>query len=57
MCVLTNKKPKHALPKYDMPYNQRILNYNLEKQSALSLASTPEEADRIIRYLRRKWGI
>ena len=55
--MLMCKKPKHDLPKYDMPYNQRVLNYNLEKQSALSLASTPEEADRIIRYLRKKWGI
>ena len=55
--MLMCKKPKHALPKYDMQYNQRVLNYNLEKQSALSLATTPEEADRIIRYLRKKWGV
>ena len=55
--MLMCKKQKHALPKYDMPYNQRVLNYNLEKQSALSLASNAEEADRIIRYLRKKWGI
>ena len=51
------KRLKHATAKHTMPYDQRILNYNLEKQSALSMASTPEEADRIIRYLRRKWGI
>ena len=51
------KKPKHATAKHTMPYNQRVLNYNLEKQSALSLAINAEEADRIIRYLRRKWGI
>lgn len=51
------KRLKHATAKHTMPYDQRILNYNLEKQSALSLASTPEEADHIIRYLRKKWGI
>lgn len=51
------KKPKHVSPKHDMPYNQRVLNYNLEKNSALTMASTPEEADRIIRYLRKKWAI
>lgn len=54
MCV---KKPKHASPRYSMPYNQRILNYNLEKQSALSVAVDAEEADRIIRYLRKKWKV
>ena len=54
MCI---KKPKHATAKHAMPYSQRIQNYNLEKQSALSLASTPEEADRIIRYLRKKWNV
>lgn len=51
------RKEKHVEPKYTMPYDQRILNYNLEKQSALSLASNAEEADRIIRYLRKKWGV
>lgn len=51
------KKSKHVSPKYTMPYNQRILNYNMEKQSALTLASNAEEADRIIRYLRHKWGV
>ena len=51
------KKPKHATAKHTMPYNQRVLNYNLEKQSALTLAIDAEEADRIIRYLRKKWGI
>ena len=55
--MLMCKKQKHATAKHTMPYNQRILNYNLEKQSALSLANNAEEADRIIRYLRKKWGI
>jgi hypothetical protein len=49
------KKPKHTI--YTMPYNQRVVNYNYEKQSALSVATTPEECDKIIRYLRKKWGI
>jgi hypothetical protein len=40
-----------------MPYHQRLKNYNYEKQSALTLANNAEEADRIIRYLRKKWGI
>ena len=55
--MLMCKKPKHATVKHTMPYNQRVLNYNLEKQSALTLASDAEEVDRIIRYLRKKWGI
>ena len=42
---------------YNLPYDRRILNYNLEKQSALSIATTPEEADRVIRYLRKKWRV
>lgn len=55
MCII-RKKQKHPSI-YSMPYHQRVQNYNYEKQSALTLASTPGEADRIIRYLRRKWGI
>ena len=53
MCL----KQKNTNPAKGLPYNQRILNYNFEKQSALQLASNAEEADRIIRYLRKKWGI
>jgi len=52
MCL--KKKRETA---YNLPYDRRILNYNLEKQSALSIATTPEEADRVIRYLRKKWRV
>ena len=55
--MLMFKKPKHAEPKYTMPYNERIRNYNAEKQSALLLATSQEEVDRIITYLRKKWGV
>ena len=40
-----------------MPYNERIRNYNTEKQSALLLATTQEEVDRIVRFLRKKWNV
>ena len=48
---------KHAEPKYTMPYNERIRQYNAEKQSALLLATTQEEVDRIVRFLRKKWAV
>ena len=50
-------RSKHATPAYTMPYNERIRNYNAEKQSALLLATSQEEVDRIITYLRKKWGV
>ena len=53
MCV----KKKNDSARYNLPYDRRILNYNLEKQSALSIATSPEEADRVIRYLRKKWRV
>ena len=55
--MLMCKKLKHATAKHTMPYSQRIQNYNFEKQSALTMATTPDEADRIIRYLRKKWAV
>ena len=55
--VLNRKKAKHAEPKYTMPYNERIRNYNAEKQSALILATNQDEVDRIITYLRKKWSV
>lgn len=51
------KKLKHAVAKHTMDYQERIRNYNAEKQSALILATNQEEVDRIIRYLRKKWGV
>lgn len=55
--MLNRKKAKHAEPKYAMPYNERIRNYNAEKQSALILATNQDEVDRIITYLRKKWAV
>jgi len=55
--MLNRKKAKHAEPKYAMPYNERIRNYNAEKQSALLLATSTEEVERIVHYLRKKWGV
>lgn len=55
--MLMCKKPKHAEQKYTMPYNERIRNYNSEKQSALILATNQDEVDRIITYLRKKWAV
>ena len=49
------RKAKHAEVAYTMPYNERIRHYNEEKQSALILATTQEEVERIIHYLRKKW--
>ena len=40
-----------------MPYNERIRKYNEEKQSALMMAITQEEVDRIIYILRKKWSV
>lgn len=50
-------KPKRALLNYDIPYNERIVHYNFDKQSAISLASNSEEVERIIHYLRKKWRV
>ena len=55
--MLNRKKAKHAEPKYTMPYNERIRNYNAEKQSALILATNQDEVERIITYLRKKWAV
>ena len=51
------KKARHATAAYTMPFNERIKHYNEEKQSALLLATTQEEVDRIIHYLRKKWNV
>ena len=55
--LMFSKKPKHASPAYTMPYNERIRHYNEEKQSALLIANTQEEVDRVIRILRKKWNV
>ena len=51
------KKPKHATAKHTMPYNERIRMYASEKNSAIELCTTQEEVDRVLRYLRKKWGV
>lgn len=55
--MLNRKKLKHATASHTMPYNERIRNYNAEKQSALLLATSTEEVERIVHYLRKKWGV
>lgn len=50
-------KRKGIATKPAVPYNERIRKYNEEKQSALLMATTQEEVDRIIYILRKKWAV
>lgn len=38
-------------------YNTRIREYNREKQVALLGCQTPEEVERVVEYLRKKWNV
>ena len=50
-------RSKGVTKKPSLPYNERIRHYNEEKQSALLMATTQEEVDRIIYILRKKWSV
>ena len=50
-------RSKGVTKKTSLPYNERIRHYNEEKQSALLMATTQEEVDRIIYILRKKWAV
>ena len=50
-------KQKYAPSKRTMPYNERIKMYAYEKNSALELCTTQEEVERVIQFLRKKWGV
>ena len=51
--MLTRKRPTQP----QLPYMERIRRYNEEKQSALLIATTPEEIERICYILRKKWNV
>ena len=50
-------RSKGIAKKNTMPYNERIRHYNEEKQSALLMATTQEEVEKIIYILRKKWAV
>lgn len=50
-------RSKGITKKNTMPYNERIRHYNEEKQSALLMATTQEEVEKIIYILRKKWAV
>lgn len=50
-------KRKSIAKKPTMPYNERIRHYNEEKQSALLMATSSEEVERIVHILRKKWAV
>lgn len=47
------KKKTVVLP----TYQERIYNYNKEKQTAMLGCETQEQAERVIAYLRKKWKV
>ena len=38
-------------------YNERIYNFNKEKQTALLGCQSQAEVERVIEYLRKKWNV
>ena len=48
---------RKGIQKPTMPYNERIRRYNEEKQSALLMATSQEEVNKIIYVLRKKWAV
>lgn len=47
------KKPVMVMPSY----NERIREYNREKQTALLGCETQQQVERVIEYLRKKWRV
>lgn len=51
--MLKKKKPRIVYP----DYNERIREYNREKQTALLGCETQEQIERVVKTLREKWNV